>query len=437
MKKIVLIFLLGVFFLKENLSAQTLYFPPINSSLPWDTLSTASLGWCYDKIDSLYNYLDQENTKGFIVLKDGKIVLEKYFASFTKDSLWYWASAGKTMTSFLVGQAQEDGVLSMNDKSSQYLGSGWTNCSTMQEDSITIRHQLTMSSGLDDGVSDNHCTIDTCLNYLAPVSTRWAYHNAVYTLLEQVLTSATSSNINAYTQQKILTPTGMNGFWYTLGFDNVFFSNVRSMARFGLMIQANGIWDHDTLLHDNLYKVQMRNTSQTMNKSYGYLWWLNGKSSYMVPTSQIIIPGSYAPDAPADMYAGIGKNGQIVSIAPSKGIVMIRMGENPTSSAEVPFLLCTHIWQRLNEVMCGGASINQSVNAEQQFILYPNPANHIVHVKSTSISPFQVSIFDIQGRKIASRSNESSIDVSALQNGIYMIQVNNALTSITQKFIKE
>ena len=96
--------------------AQALYFPPINGSETWDTLSPAALGWCTNKIDSLYNYLQQENTKGFMVLKDGKIVLEKYFGTFTKDSAWYWASAGKTLTSFLIGQAQEEGFLKITDR---------------------------------------------------------------------------------------------------------------------------------------------------------------------------------------------------------------------------------------------------------------------------------------------------------------------------------
>ncbi|MCU0360909.1 MAG: hypothetical protein MUF75_09365 [Bacteroidia bacterium] len=52
-------------------AGQTLYFPPINGSEVWDTLSPTALGWCTNKIDSLYNYLQQENTKGFMVLKYG------------------------------------------------------------------------------------------------------------------------------------------------------------------------------------------------------------------------------------------------------------------------------------------------------------------------------------------------------------------------------
>ncbi|MFN5596947.1 MAG: serine hydrolase, partial [Bacteroidota bacterium] len=95
------------FIAPQKASAQTTYFPPNTGT--WETTSPQSLGWCDANIDSLYNYLNQKNTKAFIILKDGKIVLEKYFGNFTQDSIWYWASAGKTLTAFTVGLAQQDG----------------------------------------------------------------------------------------------------------------------------------------------------------------------------------------------------------------------------------------------------------------------------------------------------------------------------------------
>jgi CubicO group peptidase (beta-lactamase class C family) len=208
MKKLsILLFLIGMAQTKPGLS-QSLYFPPLNNAAVWDTVSPAALGWCESEIPNLYSFLQQQDTKGFIVLKNGKIALEKYFGTFTKDSLWYWASAGKTLTSFLVGKAQEEQFLSLTDTTATYLNAGWTNCTPVQEEKITIRHQLTMTSGLDDGVADNHCTLDTCLTYLADAGTRWAYHNAPYTLLESVLTNATNTPINTYTQTKLKSKTG-------------------------------------------------------------------------------------------------------------------------------------------------------------------------------------------------------------------------------------
>ena len=436
MKIILFLTIIGLTGLFQATKAQTLYFPPLSSTATWDTISPASLGWCLNEIDTLYNYLQQQDTKGFIVLKNGKIVLEKYFGTFTKDSLWYWASAGKTITSFLVGKAQEENYLTITDTSSTYLGAGWTNCTTTQENKIKIRNQLTMTSGLDDGVPDNHCTIDTCLNYLADAGNRWAYHTAPYTLLESVLTTATGTPINTYTQTKLKTKTGITGAWTYVNYDNVFFSKVRSMARFGLLIQNNCIWNTDTLLYDTTYIHQMTSTSQSINLSYGYLWWLNGKSSYMVPTSQIVFPGSYAPAAPSDMIAGLGKNGQILSISKSLGLVVIRMG-NQVSGGEVPTQFCNSIWERLNAVMCNITSIDETNSNAKAISIFPNPANTEINIVLPSNDNTQIEITNAIGQLIIKDQNKNKIDISNLKNGLYFISVKHGQQTYTQKIIKQ
>ncbi len=103
----------------------SMYFPS-TSSEEWQQISPAELKWNEKELENLYEYLQQKNTKAFIILKDGKIVTEKYFGNFTKSSKWYWASAGKTVTAFLVGIAQSEGLLDINNKTSDYLGKGWT-----------------------------------------------------------------------------------------------------------------------------------------------------------------------------------------------------------------------------------------------------------------------------------------------------------------------
>ncbi len=99
MKPILLFLLL---FVGVQAVGQDLYFPP-KASNAWETTDPESLGWCQQSIDSLYDFLENEETKSFIVLKDGKIVLEKYFGGFTADSLWAWFSAGKSLRASLVG----------------------------------------------------------------------------------------------------------------------------------------------------------------------------------------------------------------------------------------------------------------------------------------------------------------------------------------------
>ena len=308
--------------------AAGLYFPPVGAA-DWQTTSAASLGWDQTALDNLYPYLQSENTKAFIILKNGKIVTEKYFGTFTADSLWYWASAGKTMTGFLIGIAQQEGLININDRSSKYLGTGWTSEPLAKENLITIKNQLTMTSGLDDGVPDADCTLPGCLIYKADAGARWAYHNAAYTLLDAVVEKASGLSYNAYFQQKIRDKIGMNGLWNkTPNSNNIYYSNARSMARFGLLLLNKGKWDNTVILSDTGYFKNQVNTSQNINLSYGYLTWLNGKSSSMLPQSQVVFPVSIIPNAPADLYAALGKNDQKIYVVPSQNLVIIRMGNS-------------------------------------------------------------------------------------------------------------
>lgn len=137
-------------------------FRPKDSS-EWDTLTPESLNWCPEKIDSLYNFLDTNNTRAFILLKDSKIVLEAYFNGHGPEMNWYRASAGKTLTAMPAGIAREEGLLDIDAPTSDYLGEGWTDCTPAQEAAITVRHQLSMTTRLDDGVPEPNCTLSSCL----------------------------------------------------------------------------------------------------------------------------------------------------------------------------------------------------------------------------------------------------------------------------------
>ena len=433
MKKREIIYVFILFIFSINTKAQPLYYPPISTSETWGTTDPTTLGWCPERINNLYTFLEQENTKGFLILKDGKIVLEQYFGTFTSQSPWYWASAGKTITSFLVGKAQEENLLNINDRTSIYLGAAWTNCTIPQENNITIKNQLTMTSGLDDGVIENDCTDPICLDYLADAGTRWAYHNAPYTLLDDVLQSATTVNLNTYTQLKLKNPTGMTGSWTTIDYNNVFFSTVRSMARFGLLIQGNGVWNGNQLINPN-YFSEMVNTSQNLNKSYGYFWWLNGKPNYMLPTTQLIFPGSYAADAPADMIAGLGKDGQIVSISQSSGLVFVRMGEAPSSTSSVPTIFCNQIWQKINELDCNLGLNNQVRN---KVAIVPNPATNSISISNITSENYTVEIFNVIGNAVLKVANQNSIDISKLASGVYMVLVRQGNQNQLQKLIKK
>ncbi|MBK8557481.1 MAG: serine hydrolase [Lewinellaceae bacterium] len=413
-----------------------MYFPPLTGNT-WTTQSPALLGWCTDEIPPLLSYLESNNTKAFIVLKDGKMVMEHYFGTFTQDSVWYWASAGKSMTAFLVGLAQQDGLLSLQDPTSQYLGAGWTSCSPAQEQNINIWNQLTMTTGLDDGVSDPYCTLNTCLQYLAEPGTRWAYHNGPYTVLDGVIEASTGQNLNTYFAQKVSVKTGISGIFLPSGYNNVLFSKPRSMARFGLLALNKGNWNGNQIMTDTAYFNAMVNTSQNMNLSYGYLWWLNGKPSFMVPGLQFVFPFPLSPNAPADMFSALGKNGQMVHVVPSQNLVVVRMGNAPDGS-EVPIIFSDTMWVKLNAVICN-TSPNASVVASlPELALRPNPAADFCQVRWPG-QTFDVVLTDICGRQVLSQqgcSGETSLPVADLPKGLYLVQARNQQDRvITRKLV--
>jgi CubicO group peptidase (beta-lactamase class C family) len=418
------IWCLSLLILTETVKAQELYFPPNNSS-EWARRSPEDLGWCQEKIDSLYDYLENDGSKAFILLKDGQIVLEQYFNGHDASRAWYWASAGKTLTSFMVGLAQEQGKLSIQDKSSLYLGNGWTSCTPEQEDNITIWHQLTMTSGLDDGVMNSDCTEPACLSFKAPAGTRWAYHNAPYTLLDEVITGATGSNLNVFMQQSLKGVTGMTGSFLKVGDNNVYWSTARSMARFGLLMLNRGVWNTTPVMTDTAYFNAMIRPSQTLNPSYGYLWWLNGQDKIMLPGSQIVFNSSLAPDAPDDMYCALGKNGQIVSVIPSQNMVWIRMGESP-DSVPVPFLLANEIARYINDLSCVSAT---DLVLPEDTDIYPNPATDMLHIRHVKGEKMEYGIFNMSGNEMVSGSladEEISISLSHWPAGTYIVRLKTS-----------
>ena len=415
-------------------SAQ-LYFPPVDSD-DWETLDPEELGWCAERIDSLYQFLDSNNTNAFVLLVNGKIVLERYFDDHTMSSNWYWASAGKTLTSAVVGIAQQEGHLEIEEPTSYYLGEGWTDCEPEQEQQITIRHQLTMTSGLSDGVSDPYCTLDTCLQFAASAGTRWAYHNAPYTLLDNVVESATGQTLNNYAFSNLTNRIGMNGFFVPQGYNKVYYSTARSMARFGLLILGKGAWNGVPILNDSVYYHDMVTTSQELNKSYGYLWWLNGRESFMAPGSQIVWPGSLSPDAPEDMFAALGKNGQFINVVPSSNMVWIRMGNAPSTTL-VPFFLNNDIWKFINTFECTTTGTKPVHDNRFKIVLYPNPANDYLHILSRQdLAGAPFTLFNSNGLVLQSGNFEGPIHVAKLPSGMYYLSITYNQKQLTRRFVK-
>ena len=357
--------LLGLVVLLISLSAQAqnissnggngLYFPPNESGI-WEEKPLAELGWHQSALAEMLAWLPSQDTRAFLILKDGKIVIEEYWGSkltgvgeMDQNSFWYWASSGKTLTAALIGLAEEEKLLKIKDPTQKYLGKGWTAMPDKQERKIKLIHHLSFTTGIDDSGGNLDDFSTQSLKFLAKPGTRWSYHNATYSLLEQVIGKSSGMDYQSYFKEKLGNRIGMKGFWQKSGMENMFYSDARSMARFGLLLLAEGNWNGNAIWSSSYFE-KMTQPSQDMNPSYGYLTWLNGKSYYKMPGSQVLINDSLVPQAPTDMYMALGENGQFLMIVPSQNMVIVRMGGAP-GDHPVPDFLVRQIWERFAKVI--------------------------------------------------------------------------------------
>lgn len=327
---------------------EQMYFPPNDGTSTWTTKSIADLDWNQSAVQPLLDYLELKHTKSFIILVNGRIVLENYFNGHTATTPWYWASAGKTLTSTVTGIAQQEGLLNINNKVSDYIGTGWTSAPLAKENLITCKNLLSMNSGLNDALGDN--VSPSNLQYVADAGTRWAYHN-VYVKLQDIVASASGQTWTNYFNTKLRDKLGMTGgAWINSGDGlSVYWSTTRSMARFGLMALNKGKWNGTQIVNENYFN-QATTTSQNINLAYGYLWWLNGKASYHLPQTQLVFNGSIVPTAPNDMFMALGKNDQKIYVIPSKKMVVIRMGEAADNETMALSDFDSTLWTKISQL---------------------------------------------------------------------------------------
>ena len=322
-----------------------------------------------------------------------------------------------------MGLAQQDGLFSLNDSTSKYLGR-WTSATRPQQRQLLICHQLSMTTGLDDSPPapcNNMSTTPGCLLYLAPPATRWAYHTGAYRTLQNVLVQASgAANMTTYTSQRLGARIGMTGLWAS----DVFYSKARSMARFGLFILARGNWNGIQILTDTAYFRRMTTPSQTLNRSYGYLWWLNGQSSYRLPGSQLNFPGAVIPTAPADMIAALGKNDQKIYVVPSLGLVVVRQGNSAGATRLAASSFDAELWTKIMAVFCRPTTTAAAAEAAG-FLAFPNPAIETLTLRQPAQTTASVRLLDTLGRPVLCQpalASETLVSVAALTPGLYTAQ---------------
>ena len=314
----------------------TLYFP---MSEEWETTLPRDAGWKAGKLKDVAAFAEESKSSGLIILQDGRIIVEQYWQPKEPSSRYRGmlhgttsrgqaiedvASCQKSVVSFLVGIAQEKKLININDPVSKYLDRGWSKATVKQESRITVRHLLTMTSGLNEQ-----------LEYEVAPGTKWQYNTGAYSLSRTVVCTATKKTPNEVTQEWLTGPLGMNDSKWVLRRNAGtavnklgFTTSARDLSRFGLMVLDRGRWKGKTILADQDYLKSALTRSQTLNPSYGYLWWLNSKKSRKIDGR--IIDRPLIPSAPLDLVGAFGALSRKCYVVSSLNLVVVRLGDEPT-----------------------------------------------------------------------------------------------------------
>ncbi len=326
-----------------------LYFPPAQGK--WETVEPGEVGWDGDKLQKALDYAGKNQSSGVVVLHRGRILAEQYWDVQGARSAKYRerllgrdeaghaiedvASAQKSVASILVGIAQQKGLLKIGDRVDKYLGEGWSKATPRQEKAITIRHLITMSSGLTDRGT-----------FEAPAGTKWRYNTRAYAKSMEVLVKAAGIDRHELTRKWLTQPLGMSGSkWVRRGSPKLqlvnafgFATTARDLARFGLLTLAEGKWGGKTIFSDQQYLTEATTSSQKLNPFYGYLWWVNRDAHAPERAPRLAT-------APIDMFSANGALNRRCFVVPSRQLVVTRLGDRPDANKDFD----RQLWKLLME----------------------------------------------------------------------------------------
>lgn len=312
---------------------------PADTRIPWTTGSIelpATVNYAGEEI-SINKFFDETKTNAFLVIKDGKLVFEKYFNGKTKDTLLPTYSVAKTLTSIMIGQLIDQGKLKESDTFVSILPEYKVGTDF---DKITISDLLNMNSGI--GVSDNYPSgpsgwgVAIAQMYASTDVYWWLHHNqkmretpgtkpeyrSVNTqLLGMVIAKLTGDNVSTYFEKNVWQPIGAQNQakWnvdHVGGIEKTFCcfnATARDFARVGQLFVNNGQASIGgaSVVSAN-YLKRMTTPAVTLDYGWGY-------------SAQTWLP---FPDSLLMM----GLHGQYIYVQPKEHVVIVKLSDLPTSA---------------------------------------------------------------------------------------------------------
>ena len=255
-----------------------------------------------------YAFRDGQNTGAVLIVRNGRIVAERYAADRDGEDLTTSWSVAKSFTSALIGAALDDGLIQSLDQPMADFIPAWRG---LPKAAISLRHLLTLRTalGLVDAVAlynaadQLQISIDRQLRG-DPGQKLYDYSNADVMLAGEVVRGATGMNAQAYLESRIGAVIGFTGEWWSDSAEQILTyccldATPRRFARFGLLFARGGQWNGETVLSSDWLATS---TAPAAGGEYAFYWWPAG-------------PGA---------FTALGLHGQIIAVFPDQDLVALR-----------------------------------------------------------------------------------------------------------------
>jgi len=224
----------------------------------WPTAKPADLGLDAAALDGeLARLLDANKTGAAVLAVKGRLVWEHYAPGFGPSSRFDIYSAGKAYVATAIGLLVDDGKLRIDDPACKYLPE-WAGD---ERKSITVRHLLTMTSGLKLDYEGFTQTADPTAATLSwpmerPPGTAWSYEQATAHAAGIIVRRVTGQQPIVFLRERILNPIGaVETDWLRsqhgdcLGWRSVL-TSARELALLGQLYLNKGKWNGKQLLSE-------------------------------------------------------------------------------------------------------------------------------------------------------------------------------------------
>lgn len=307
--------------------------PAPEPGMPWGKVAPESQGIQASDLDQMVEFIESENISvhSILIYKNGTIPYEKYFDPFNEGMLHNLKSTSKGVISVLTGIALDEGYI-------ESLDDPVLSCLTEYEvddtakASITLRHLLTMTAGLEWEENNFNSMYTFFVNkrivkrvldqpLVADPGETFNYNTGLTHLLSAVITEASGMSTLEFAEKYLFEPLDIQDVhWdtdregYYIGGSELFLAP-RDMMKFGVMYLQDGEYQGQQVVPEewvNISKTtQVEGSFHGADIQYGYLWWLNIGNPLF----------TYIDDA--QMHLAMGARGQRIFISPERDAVVV------------------------------------------------------------------------------------------------------------------